>query len=686
MQDYVKIRKLNGVPRLFVDERPMPGTVFRCRQHDHFEYMKQFADSGTELFFMTHLRNWSASWEQHFEEVARRLDGILKFNPRIHVVLGLFLSTSREWAAEHPEEVCWKNGRPAGSDYAAKAYLDLPYLTSAYSMGSEAFDEVAREHVNRSLDFLEGYAQARRVIGLFLEGGVAQEWIPFCADMETWGDGDDTGPAAMRAFRRFLEQKYKNEEALREAWQDARASFSTLTPPTTEEKQKPTRGDYFLPRSPGQRVADWHQAIKHGIAQRMLNSAKAVKDRRPDLLAGFFHEPLFPEQGGYANQFERALGLVLTSGAMTWHWQFQDNWFGTKKRWFDLNRNINAIARLCLEHHCRSRAEVLVVVDEASADYMRAGSRVVKNQVERTLTFEFGHLGAPVDVMLPSTLLHPETDLSSYKLVFILNNHLATLEQRRAFEVLKGGGRTIVFGHGAGYLSDGPGAGGSVEHMRALTGFEFEDLDLYWAPTITIPDTVEWLAGDLPLGFTFGQCYRTLRALPDGKGKPLFPPVTHVAPVFSVSDPQAEDLGYYNLEMDAKFSPAARTQGAVPFKFPGDTKYYCGMATKKFETWRSVYAGATLLPAALLRAFARRAGVHLYLDSEDIVYANDKLLVLHTNEHAGLRELRFPKRCNVYDLKEGWKEIARGVDGLKLDCEPRRTWLLWLADLPPKYS
>jgi hypothetical protein len=54
----VEIRKVNGIPRLYVNGEAVPTLTYRDRIHHDFAYMKKVADSGDRVSFMTHPRHF----------------------------------------------------------------------------------------------------------------------------------------------------------------------------------------------------------------------------------------------------------------------------------------------------------------------------------------------------------------------------------------------------------------------------------------------------------------------------------------------------------------------------------------------------------------------------------------------------------------------------------------------------
>ena len=96
-----------------------------------------------------------------------------------------------------------------------------------------------------------------------------------------------------------------------------------------------------------------------------------------------------------------------------------------------------------------------------------------------------------------------------------------------------------------------------------------------------------------------------------------------------------------------------------------------GLVMREHGTWTAVYSSAPLLPASLLRRLAQRAGVHLYVDTEDVVWASRDLLAVSVHQ-SGPRTIRLPRTVDVSDLYDG-SVIASGVDSFQADFADRST-------------
>jgi hypothetical protein len=76
-----------------------------------------------------------------------------------------------------------------------------------------------------------------------------------------------------------------------------------------------------------------------------------------------------------------------------------------------------------------------------------------------------------------------------------------------------------------------------------------------------------------------------------------------------------------------------------------------GLVMKKQNGWTSIYSAAPILPAALIRGFARAAGVHIYSDAGDVVYADRNYVAIYA-PGGGTRTVRLPRKGRVTDAVE----------------------------------
>jgi hypothetical protein len=74
------------------------------------------------------------------------------------------------------------------------------------------------------------------------------------------------------------------------------------------------------------------------------------------------------------------------------------------------------------------------------------------------------------------------------------------------------------------------------------------------------------------------------------------------------------------------------------------------VTTKDHGDWTATLVSTPCIPGDVLRSLANEAGVHLYNDQGDALYANDHLLAVHTGDKGGERTFSLPRPARVVEL------------------------------------
>ena len=126
-----------------------------------------------------------------------------------------------------------------------------------------------------------------------------------------------------------------------------------------------------------------------------------------------------------------------------------------------------------------------------------------------------------------------------------------------------------------------------------------------------------------------------------------------ITPRFYVNDPDAEILGQIK-----------------DLKEPG-------LVVKKFGNSISIFSAAPFLPSPVIRNILKEAGVHIYSNEEDQVYANSGY-VGFTSLRNGKRKLLLPDKYDIYDAFTG-KKLAGQVGKYEFTAKRAETRLFRLA-------
>ncbi len=743
----VTIRKINGIPRLYVNGEAIPTLTYRNRWHEDYAYMKKFADSGHRVFFATHLRDWREREAEYWRVVDEKMRTILGFGDDIYLIQGMYLSMGPEWAAAHPDDIAHdENGAVAVQiERSPERKIEL---TAPYSLFSKAFEEEGCRQVKAHCTFVREHPLGHRIIGFFIEAGWAQEWIPFPRPNHM-----DYAPVVTTAFREWLRKTYKTTARLRAAWKDDAVRFGTATVPNWTEQNQPTRGEFFDPAQ-GRRVIDFQRCYMENIGDRIHATCRTARRHADGRLVGIFHEPpmevqardhewqrvledpnidfyagptcyesrkagmptpvhhlvdslrlhnklFFTEEDSRPHTVEKIAGAhahaytkdesrqiisrtmlhTFTKGVLGWYWDFQYRWF-TEQWFFPMFQELQQIGMAVQKARPTSTSEVAVFVDEPSITYTKGENTILGNLGHRLLIHEINRIGCPHDIYLFDHVRRG--DLPDYKLYIFLNAIRVNDAQRRAVKRLRRDGKILFFPHASGLINDDAKVPTSVKNMADLIGMDFKEIDARRHTTVMTTDSDHPLLDALPVGHAFGYFPRMLRtSLMGGTDDDvLVPPMVPLSPIFCVDDAEARTLGYY-LWNDLPKPVATSRRKSKPAR--RDDVYGVGLAAKRVRDSTSVYAGVAAMTSELLRGLAKFSGAHIYLDTDDTLYANSRLVVLHTNWRPGrTRTFRLPRQTNVYDVLNRGKLVARDTRELTIPVKPKTTYAFFLGSSKPK--
>jgi hypothetical protein len=244
-----------------------------------------------------------------------------------------------------------------------------------------------------------------------------------------------------------------------------------------------------------------------------------------------------------------------------------------------------------------SIAEILVVSDEVSCSYMTFESAFMQ-QTLQPAQVQFAKMGAPHDSILLEDL--SLMDVSRYKMIVFLNcYHLTAKQQQVIQERVLCGNRTVLWCYAAGLFD---GSKTCPERMQELTGFQIAYAPEAERQRIRIVLT--------EVGWTVG--YKEISSSPAAIGH------EHIWAVpMMLANQDVTVLG----TLEGGNEPA--------------------LAMKSMGAWTSVYTMNPVLPAGFLRGLAQKAGVHIFNDRDDTLYAGKGFIAVNA-DGAAARTIHFP--------------------------------------------
>jgi hypothetical protein len=302
---------------------------------------------------------------------------------------------------------------------------------------------------------------------------------------------------------------------------------------------------------------------------------------------------------------KRDLGQMYVKGIAGWLYDFgplqnQPGWY-TSKPIIKLVQEFVRLGRKRLNMDIHPVAETLTLADPQSffvsehwmqsAPYKNMGSYYfdfINHWFHSAQLRSFSRMGTPMDFLYSFDLR--QEDLKTYKLIFATNLfYLNDRDVKRIRGWLSNSGAMVVWYYAPGFVSPQML---NLEQMQYLTGFRYEILQ---EPG---PMMIRTEMDDTGIPRKFGVN-------------------TEKYPRFAVKD-DADVLGRWVDNDRAAFT------------------------VKEMDGWRSVYLGTAPLPVEILRWLSQEAGVALWSDQPDIVYATrDAAMIVATFD--GKRTLSLPK-------------------------------------------
>jgi hypothetical protein len=315
--------------------------------------------------------------------------------------------------------------------------------------------------------------------------------------------------------------------------------------------------------------------------------------------------------------YQRNFAEVLTHAqGITW---LENDYFAEDPSIVDefhaLQARFHQIGNWAVQFDRRPSAEVAVFLDDESYLYEANKNTFSLPLIWHQRLMNLNRFGAPHDLYLLNDLL--EGRLPEYKLYIFLNIFHLNEARRTALKAqLRRAGKTGLFLYAPGYINaDDTAQPHSLEHMTDLTGFTFGMGRSYWTPQMHVTNFEHPITRDVSQELFWGMNRM-------------------IAPIFHLEDDDATILG------DVIYS-LGRCQPGLAVK-----SFNAGTA----EAWNSVYCATPNIPSPVLRGIARWAGVHLYNEDGDVLYATPRFVAAHTVK-GGPRTFRLPEPVEVvYDL------------------------------------
>ncbi len=622
--------------------------------------------------------------EPNYSGVVKAFEATLRADPEALFLPRFGMSAPGWWQKAHPDECMHFDD--------GKIQHECP--------ASELWRKESLAHLRGLVRFCEdNYGD--RMLGYHPCGQHTGEWF-YQRSWEACLSG--FSPAMTAGFRRWLKERYETDEALRAAWRNPGVSLDAAQPPSVEQRRTATHGLFRDPVAERQ-VIDFHEYKQLAMEEPLEAMARAIKEETGGrkivtLFYGYLFDmsgiPNGPQtsghlamermlacpdvdilcspisytdrQSGGAGLFMTAVDSVRAAGKLWLNeddtrtylaaedagygridtaekslWVHQRNYGHILPRrmaaWYmdlggvgwlngqDLWENIGSLRK-----HYQANVgapatfapEVAVIVDERSPFAMASTGTMFRQQVYM-IRQRLYRMGTPIRVHYLGDLLAGKVPAS--KAYIFLNAFSLDAEARKCIaETING--KTGVFFYGSGFL----GERADDALMSELIGMPVSRVDAETAEVNFVEDSHRLLGG--------------IDRAPFGSKAKLTP--------------------LWAIDGAAGITPLA----VLP---SGETL----VAAAEDRAGLRVYIGTTDAPAAFLRNVLKASGVHLYVDSDDVVSADSHFLALTASEE-GSKQVTLPRPATVRDLMDG-RVIGEGVETFEISMQKGQTRLFSLV-------
>ncbi len=544
----------------------------------------------------------------------------------------------------------------------------------------------------------------KAVVGFYITGGHDGQFQVF--------NRLDHSEATRQAFARWCEKRYGTVEKLSAAWGRQVGAFGEVTVPADREGVE-TYGVYlpgghevdyrrFAHESAWELRDAFAGAVKsqaekdvitiaygnppdydfHGfLSTSNLDASASMSNyayRRPGYAAGYIpfdsfdlHGKLFfqeldlrswtgaghselydswvsaaPDAATWEAIHKKLVGVSLAKGCGFWYYDM-NHYFDAPEMMAGIAQAHEQAAQL-LTRRDTFRPEVVVIRGGGANHYLTDYFSSVK-AAEIYQLMELETSGVPFDLhCLDDVLSRPE--LQEYKVFVFMNVRTITSEQRLAIkEKLKTDGKTLVWLHDSGYLSE---TGASVEAMSALTDVQTVTQEGQARQTMLVPTLVHPLTENVPTFASLTELFMGIMTLDgassfSGRGQAFWP-----------RDPNSRPV--------AMFAEDGSPAGVVK-----------RIALDERNSYTTVYIAApNALAGAMLNNIAQEAKAFTSGLAGPAVHMSGNFISVHALK-TGRYFLRVPPDARrVVDLATG-KMLGQNITQVNLTLDAQQTY--WLG-------
>jgi hypothetical protein len=227
---------------------------------------------------------WLGKDKYDFTSLKKAIRKVLTYVPDTYIMLFVQVNVYNQWGVEHPGDI-------QVNDKGQKGIADWSRITRfggappsgrefwEASNFSEQFRQDGAEVLKALGKWLNSVPEGKVVIGAYINGGADGQWLYSYEPQFS-----DYSPGALKAFRKYLKEKYKTDAALSKAW-GKKTTFATAGFPPFKDRCRQFGPNPNVGRSPlmehnnaKSQASDYNSFLSVANTRRQIAFAKGLKE------------------------------------------------------------------------------------------------------------------------------------------------------------------------------------------------------------------------------------------------------------------------------------------------------------------------------------------------------------------------------------------------------------------------
>lgn len=361
------------------------------------------------------------------------------------------------------------------------------------------------------------------------------------------------------------------------------------------------------------------------------------------------------DQGAFRTPKETEAGLIRNA-ATSLSRGFESYWCNVGSSYFHDPKIHTTIKKLTKMHdtllawpHRETRDAIAMVIDDESCLYEDFTSGYQSLSVIWQRVRGLAHCGVPYRLYLLSDLKKknmPEYKTWVFPNLFRVDGSVLRLLKNKVLR----NGNVAIFGPATG-ITDGQTLG--HEAATRILGVPMELHARTTVRHVVVQDFGHPITRELSANLIFGD------SMPYG-------------PTLTPTDRGVENTAGASVLGHANTCWHINRAGFFVNEFGRGAAGNRNKGTRGVDDYAIVWSVAMPLPASVLRSCARYAGSNIWCEEDDVIYASDSLVAIHSTKK-GRRTIQLPGRCKVTDAITGKPVSQRKISRIELNISPPRT-------------